>query len=50
MCMYICAYSISRSAGITVMFNQSSYNVDEHAGTAQATLIFNNPSSTNITV
>jgi len=32
------------------MFNRSSCNVDEHAGTAQATLYFSNPSSTNITV
>jgi len=32
------------------MFNQSSYNVGEDAGPAQATLVSTNPSSTDITV
>jgi len=35
---------------ITVMFNQSTYSVNENAGPAQPTLILSNPSSTDITV
>ena len=34
----------------TVMFNESSYSVDENNGEIQLTLILSNPSSSNIIV
>ena len=38
------------SLDITVSFNQSTYSVNEDAGTAQLLLMLSNPSSTDITV
>ena len=38
------------SLALTVMFNQTTYSVDEDAGPAQPTLVLSSPSSTNITV
>ena len=35
---------------ITVMFNQSTYGVDEDAGPAQPVLVLSNPSSMTFTV
>ena len=35
---------------ITVMFNQTTYSVNENAGPAQPVLVLSNPSSTDITV
>ena len=38
------------SLAITVMFSQTTYNVDEYDGSAQPTLVLSNPSATTITV
>ena len=35
---------------ITVMFDQSTYSVDEDSGPARPTIILSNPSSSDITV
>jgi len=36
--------------GISVMFSQSTYSVDEGAGPARPVLVLSNPSSTAVTV
>ena len=38
------------SSAITMMFNQTTYGVDEDSGPVQPTLVLSNPSSTAITV
>ena len=38
------------SLAITVMFNQTTYGVDEDDGPAQPILVFSNPSATTFTV
>ena len=45
-----CCKVVINTVDITVMFNQTTYSVNENAGPAQPVLVLSNPSSTDITV
>ena len=48
--MFRLLYSVPLFLAITVMFEQSTYSVDEDSGPAQSVLVLSNPSSMEFTV
>ena len=48
--MFRLLYSVPLFLAITVMFEQSTYSVDEDSGPAQPVLVLSNPSSMEFTV